>query len=113
LEAAHDPKGRIARQHGRDRILQAPGEAHLLDHLVHGRAQIEGKPALHGGGHPAAAGLGPRQGLALHQGDAAASGGQMEGGRGPGGATAHHNHIGKVRHGRAAGATGSGDWVDR
>jgi hypothetical protein len=48
----------VSRQDGRDRILQAPGEPHLADHLIHRGGKIEGKPTLHGSGHPTPTGLG-------------------------------------------------------
>jgi threonine dehydratase len=56
--AAHDPEGRITRQDRRNRVAQAPGEAHLVNHRINGRAEIEGKQPLHRGRHATTARLG-------------------------------------------------------
>ena len=93
LGAPHDPERRVARQHSGDRVLEAPAEAHLADHLIHGGAEIEGKPALHGGGHAAAAGLGPRQRLTLEDQHPPAPGRQMKRGGTTGSSGPHHDHI--------------------
>ena len=44
---AHDPEGCFAGELGDHRILQAPTEIHLTDHLLHRRLQGKGEPLLH------------------------------------------------------------------
>lgn len=92
--AAHDPEGGRPGQLRRHRILQAPGEAHPADHLIHRGRQIEGEPALHRGRHATATGFGASRGLGLQQDHPAATGRQMERRRATGGARAHDDHIG-------------------
>ena len=91
---AHDPEGSIAGQHGRHGVAQAPGEAHLLDHRVHRRPQVEGEQALHRGRHAAATGLGAREAGPIQQHHLQAPLSQVEGGGAASGPGPHHGHIG-------------------
>ena len=91
--ATHDPEGGIAGQWGNYRILQAPGEAHLVNHPIHRRQQIKREQPLHRCSHAATAGLAAGELCLIHQQHAAAGGGQMKGSRRASGAAAHHHHL--------------------
>ena len=96
--AAHDPKGGITGQLGHHRILQAPGEPHLTNHLVNGGLQVKRKPLLHRGGHATAAGLAPAGALLFELNHPPSLGGQMEGRSRSGRSSPKHNHVGVERH---------------
>lgn len=92
--AAHDPEGGIAREFGPHWILQGPGEANAADHLIHGRREVKGEPALHRCGHAAATGVGQARPLLLLQQDHPATGsGDLEGGGSAGGPGANDDGI--------------------
>jgi hypothetical protein len=73
----HDPKWRLPRQHSRHGVLQAPRESHLIDHLIHGGGEIEGKPALNGCSHSATTRLGPGQRLRINNQNAMTAGSKV------------------------------------
>ena len=91
--ATNDPKGRIPRQVCRDGIRQAPAEAHLFDHRVNGRTQIEGKEPLHRCGHAAATGFAAGQVLLFEHHHRASSLGEVEGGGAAGSSAPNNDHI--------------------
>ena len=91
--AANDPKGGIPRQVRRDGIRQTPAEAHLFDHRVNGRTQIEGKEPLHGCGHAAATGFAAGESLLFKHHHRASSLGEVEGGAAAGSSAANNDHI--------------------
>ena len=93
--AAHDPEGRITGKLGGHRILQGPGETHPPDHLIHGRGEVEGKPALHRGGHAPTTGIGLAWTLLLLQQDHAPTGaGQVKRRSRSGRSGPHHDGVG-------------------
>ena len=78
--AAHDPERCISRQFGHHRILEAPTEIHLADHLLHRWFERKRKPLLNRSRHATTAGFHPEIRIFFHHNNAMACGSEMKGG---------------------------------